>query len=90
MTYRLRYSKRASKQLDKIDARQSRIIALWLLNNIDGCDDPRALGSSLSAEHKGKWRYRVGKYRILVEIRDEELIVLALEIGHRRDVYRKL
>ena len=87
MIYRLRYSKKASKQLDKIDPSQSKIITLWLLKNIDGCKDPRAQGSALSAEHKGKWRYRVGKYRVLVEIRDEELIVLALAVGHRREVY---
>jgi len=89
MIYSLRYSKRASKQLDKIDKSQSKIITLWLLKNIDGCEDPRVLGSALSAGHKGKWRYRVGKYRILVEIKDEELIVLALEIGHRKEVYKK-
>jgi mRNA interferase RelE/StbE len=36
----------------------------------------------------GKWRYRVGDYRVLCEIRDSELIVLAIEVGHRRDIYR--
>ncbi|MCL2826319.1 MAG: type II toxin-antitoxin system RelE/ParE family toxin [Eggerthellaceae bacterium] len=89
MTYRLRYSKKASKQLDKLDARQSKIISLWLLSNIDGCDDPRAYGSALTADHKGKWRYRVGNYRVLVETQDSELIVLALEIGHRKEIYRQ-
>jgi len=90
MTYELKYSKKADRQLDKIDATQSRIITLWLLKNIHGCSNPRAYGKALSADHKGKWRYRIGQYRILVEIKDEELIVLALEIGHRSKVYRKI
>ena len=33
------------------------------------------------------WRYRVGDYRVLCELRDAELVILALEVGHRTDVY---
>ncbi|WP_353723528.1 type II toxin-antitoxin system RelE family toxin [Escherichia coli] len=33
------------------------------------------------------WRYRVGDYRILCEIQDDELVILAATIGHRREVY---
>ena len=65
-----------------------RVILAWLLKNIDGCEDPRAHGKGLTANRSGKWRYRVGDYRILCEIKDEELVVLAIEIGHRREVYQ--
>lgn len=37
----------------------------------------------------GQWRYRIGNYRVICEIQDEEIIVLVLEIGHRKDVYDK-
>lgn len=70
-----------------MDPGVSRIIVAWLLKNIDGCEDPRAHGKGLTANRSGKWRYRVGDYRILCEIKDSELVVLAIEIGHRRDVY---
>lgn len=60
----------------------------WLNKNVDGCDDPRSIGKGLTAGLSGKWRYRIGDYRILCEIRDAELVVLAIEIGHRSDVYR--
>lgn len=66
-----------------------RIIVAWLLKNVDGCEDPRAHGKGLTANRSGEWRYRVGDYRILCEIRDDELVVLALEIGHRRSVYKR-
>ena len=34
------------------------------------------------------WRIRVGEYRVLYEVRDDELVVLVIGIGHRREVYR--
>lgn len=86
--WRLLYSRRADRQLGKLDPGIRRIIVAWLNKNIDGCDNPRATGKGLTAGLSGKWRYRVGDYRVLCEIRDSELVVLAIEIGHRRDIYR--
>lgn len=84
----LKFSKRADKQLSKMDPGVRRIIVAWLLKNIDGCEDPRAHGKGLTGNRSGQWRYRVGDYRILCEIRDNDLVVLALEVGHRREVYK--
>ena len=50
-------------------------------------DDPRQRGKGLAANHAGVWRYRVGDYRILAQFIDNTLTVLALRVGHRRDVY---
>ncbi len=86
--WRLHYSRRAEKQLAKLDPGVRRIIVSWLHTNIDGCAGPRTMGKRLSANHEGKWRYRVGDYRVLCDLRDDELIVLAIEIGHRRTIYR--
>ena len=87
MNWELRFSKKADKQLSKLDPRQSRIIVAWLLKNIYGCKDPRVHGKALSADQKGMWRYRIGNYRVLVEISDKELVVLAIQVGHRKDIY---
>ena len=87
--WRLEFSKRADKQLAKMDAGVRRVVVSWLLKNIDGCEDPRTHGKGLVANHSGEWRYRIGDYRVLCEIRDEELVVLAIEIGHRREVYKR-
>ncbi len=86
--WRLEFSRRADTQLAKLDPGVRRILLTWLLKNIDGCDDPRAHGKGLTAGLSGKWRYRVGDYRILCEIHDRELVVLTIEIGHRSTVYR--
>lgn len=85
--WHLEFSKRADKQLSKMDPGTRRVIVAWLLKNIDGCADPRAHGKGLTANRSGQWRYRIGDYRVLCEIRDNDLVVLAIEIGHRRDVY---
>ena len=85
--WRLEFSKRADRQLSKMDPGVRRVIVAWLLKNVDGCMDPRAHGKGLTANRSGKWRYRVGDYHILCEIKDEELIVLAIEVGHRREIY---
>ncbi|MDO4183376.1 MAG: type II toxin-antitoxin system RelE/ParE family toxin [Coriobacteriia bacterium] len=86
--WRLRFSKKADRQLSKMDAGVRRVILAWLMRNIDGCDDPRACGLGLTADKSGIWRYRVGDYRVLCDIQGEELVVLAIEIGHRRDIYK--
>ncbi len=47
------------------------------------------LGSALQGDKLGiYWKYRVGNYRVIAEIRDDVLVVLVIEIGHRREVYR--
>lgn len=84
---RLEFSKKADKQLSKMDPSVRRIVAAWLLKNADGCDDPRAHSTGLVADKSGIWRYRVGDHRILCDIRDKELVVLAIEIGYGRDIY---
>lgn len=63
-------------------------ITTWISKNLEQCDNPRMTGKALEGNRKGYWRYRVGDYRIIVKISDKELIILATEIGHRREIYR--
>ena len=49
--------------------------------------NPRAHGIPLKADKSGQWRYRIGDYRLICSINDNKLVVLALKIGHRRNVY---
>ena len=88
MTWRLDYTADAKKQLKKLDRRDRETIASWMHRNIDGCEDPKAHGHVLHYDKRNLWRYRVGKYRVICEIRDSELLVLAVEVGHRSSIYR--
>jgi len=74
---------REFKNLDR--AVQRRVLAY--LHDVEGLEDPRQRGKGLTANHTGVWRYRVGDYRILAQLIDNTLTVLALRVGHRRDVY---
>jgi len=88
MKYRLLFSKRALKELKKMDKAVSALIFAWLKKNIDGAVDPRAFGKALKGDKKEMWRYSIGDYRVLANIEDENLTIIAIEIGHRRDIYK--
>ena len=86
--YKLVYSKKADKQLEKFDKHISKLITKWLLKNVDCCKNPRAFGKPLKGKLSGQWRYEIGDYRILCDIQDNCIIVLALTAGHRKEVYK--
>ena len=88
--YSIFFSKRAKKELLKIDKPIRRMIVSWIEKNIKGTRNPRLHGKALTGDLKGYWRYRVGNYRIIAEIRDEEWIVIAVSIAHRSSVYEEL
>ncbi|MBC1330451.1 type II toxin-antitoxin system RelE family toxin [Listeria booriae] len=87
MSYQVRTTPRFEKQLSKLDKQVSRTILRWLAKHIDGADNPRISGKPLLGKYAGQWRYRVGDYRVICQINDGELIILALEVGHRSGVY---
>lgn len=51
-------------------------------------DNPRLTGKALQGKLSGLWRYRVGDFRLLCRIEDNELIILVIEIGHRKEIYK--
>jgi mRNA interferase RelE/StbE len=51
-------------------------------------DNPRPRGCVKLSGSENLWRIRVGVYRIIYEIQDEQLLVTVVRVGHRRDVYR--
>ena len=87
MSFRIVFSEKALKQLKKLDRSTASLITGWLRKNIEGYSNPRQHGKGLTADRSGQWRYRVGSYRIIVDINDEKVLVLVLEIGHRKNIY---
>ena len=45
-------------------------------------------GKPLKGELRGRYSYRIGTYRIVYLVRQHELLVLVIDIGHRREIYR--
>ena len=64
-------------------------IKTWIEKNLIGTTNPRQHGKGLMGNKSEYWRYRVGDYRILAEIRDAEVIIIIVEVGHRREIYKR-
>jgi mRNA interferase RelE/StbE len=84
----IRFDPRALKNLRALGSSDRARVVRFLDERIARSEDPRHLGTALQGEHAGTWRYRVGDIRIIVRIEFGELVVLVLEVGNRRDIYR--
>ena len=85
MAYRITYVASAGKALRMLDRQAARRI----FEAITGlADDPRPPGCITLQRGDGELRIRVGDYRVVYDIVDDELTVLILRIGHRREIYR--
>ena len=84
MTYKIIPTPKFAKSFKKLDPFVRKQIKAYL-NRVT--ENPRAKGKALVANRTGQWRYGVGAYRVIVNIQDSELIILALEVGHRPDIY---
>ena len=87
MPYSVEYTADAVRELKKLDRHTVALIYGWIEKNLVGCSDPRRHGKSLVANRRGQWRYRVGDYRLISEIQDDKVIILILNVGHRREIY---
>ena len=87
MAWQISFTPRAEKELKKLGAQESQRISRFLRERVS--PDPRALGTALKGQLREFWRYRVGDFRVLARIQDEELLVLVVQIGHRGKVYEK-
>lgn len=88
MSYRVETTARFDKEFKKLDHYTQRIVKSWIEKNLINCKDPRAQGKGLTANRSGQWRYRIGDYRMICLIEDNRLVILALTIGHRSNIYR--
>ena len=86
MSWAYRFDERALKELRRLGKQAQREIIAYLDERVAGNGDPRRFGKGLKADLAGLWRYRVGDYRILCQIKNEELLVLVVAVGHRREI----
>jgi mRNA interferase RelE/StbE len=90
MAWRIELSGLAQKNLADLDHQSARRILKFLAERVARLDDPRSLGEALKGSKLGGfWKYRVGDYRIIVDIQDSAVLILVVRIGNRRDVYKK-
>ncbi len=89
MIWTIEYDVLVQKEMRKIDPQTRQRIRTFLQERVAVLDNPRQTGAALQGSELGSfWRYRVGDYRIICDIQDHKLVVLVVEIGHRREIYR--
>lgn len=85
MNYTIKYRPSAAKAIRKLD----RPVARRLLERIEAlAEDPMPAGCVQLRGDGGEFRVRVGDYWAIYEVHSEEIVVLVLRVGHRREIYR--
>lgn len=87
MAWTIEFDPRAARALKKLDRTIRREIADFLHNRIAKAENPRRFGKPLKGLKFGLWRFRVRDYRIISRLRDDRLVVLVVEVGHRSTIY---
>jgi mRNA interferase RelE/StbE len=82
------YTQTARKQLTELDKPVARPILDFMDERVAKQEDPRTLGNALTGPLGALWRYRIGDYRVVCEIRHSAVTVLVIRIGHSSEVYR--
>lgn len=89
MAWKIEIDRDAKRDLDKIDRQEGRRILKFLYERVANLGNPRCIGEALKGSRLGEfWKYRVGDYRIIASIEDNQLRILVVRIGNRREVYR--
>lgn len=71
-----------------LDHYTKKMIKAWIEKHLINRDNPRSFDKALTVNRSGQWRYRIGDYRVICLLENEQLVSLALSAGHRRSVYK--
>ena len=80
------FANKARKQFLKLDKPIQKQIQIFIVK-LTKLKDPRSCGKALVENLVGRWRYRVGDYRLICEIDDVKILITILTIGHRKNIY---
>lgn len=87
-TWRVLLDPKAAKDLDKLGHREQDRVRRFFREKLTTRQDPRRLGHALKGPYAGFWTFRVGDLRIISDIQDDQVRILVVRVGNRRDVYR--
>ena len=89
MAWRIEVSETAEKQLAKLDKPVAKRLRSFFVERLAPLDDPRSIGQALRGSELGEfWKYRVGDWRLVCQIKDAKILITLIRLGNRREVYR--
>jgi mRNA interferase RelE/StbE len=86
--YKVELSRQAEKDLEKVFRADKKLYQRFIAAFQAIARDPLEEGKPLHGELKGLRSHRFGSYRILYEVRHSELLVIVIDLGHRREIYK--
>ena len=89
MSYKVKFEKNALKKLTKLDSNQRIILLSWIQKNLDQCNNPRRYGKALIGDLNQYWSYRVGDYRIIIELTNNEVNLVNISLRDYSDNIKK-
>jgi mRNA interferase RelE/StbE len=88
VVYQIEFDEKGKADFKSLD-NSIRLKIKRYFEKIEIANNPKAFGKPLENNLSGYWRYKVGDYRVVVEILDDRLIILVIAIGHRSKVYKE-
>lgn len=83
MMYKVLFSINVLNQFNELDKQITTMILKWIEKNLENSIDPCTYGKALTHNKKGVWRYRIGLYRLLCNINDDEVLIIMIEISNK-------
>jgi mRNA interferase RelE/StbE len=85
--WKLIFTNEAKKKFLKIDSFVQKRIINYFDKNVLNLQDPLILAKPLTGQMSGLWRYRIQDYRVIVAVDKKSFVIVAVEVGHRKNVY---
>ena len=87
MGYKIMIPDKVNKKILGFDKNTRKLLYDYISKNLKDTDNPRLHGKALTGYLKGLWRYRIMDYRLIVDIQDKQLIIVAVDFEHRSKIY---
>ena len=88
MGFRVEISEELNKKIKKLDKSTKRTLYSYIKKTLVDVENPRIKGKALTGNLKGLWRYRIMDYRLIVDIQDDKLVIVAIDVAHRKEIYK--
>ena len=88
MRWTIKVVNKTQRAIAKLDPQSRQRIVKFIQETLPEMDNPRQQGKALQGNLSSYWRYRVGDYRVICDIIDNEITIVVVEVGLRSKIYK--
>ena len=89
LMYKLILSSKTEKKLEKLEKKDKKNFNIIIQHLENLTQNPKYYGKPLKSNLAGLWSYRTGDFRIIYGVEEDKLLIIIIEIEHRKNVYDK-